>query len=186
MPTKDFHNRPFDEGTLTKLEIFELYAREWLPVFLSRKKPPRKVIHIFDFFAGPGTDSVQVLGSPLRLLRQLRDYQDSDAWGNVQIHVHFFDEALEKNAKLEENIVSHGLRLPNVSLDIQPLRFEDAFKESKHILADPQACKLVFIDQTGVGHVTSEVFHRLVNSLTCDFLFFSRLQLCIDFEIIQP
>jgi len=27
MPAADFHNRPFDEGTLTKLQIFELYAR---------------------------------------------------------------------------------------------------------------------------------------------------------------
>jgi hypothetical protein len=69
MPASDFHKRPFDEGTLTKLQIFELYAREWLPVFLSPERPPRSEIHLFDFFAGPGTDSDGELGSPLRLLR---------------------------------------------------------------------------------------------------------------------
>ena len=36
----------------------------------------------------------------------------------------------------------------------------------------PQAAKLVFIDQTGVAQVTPEVFLKLVNSPTCDFLFF--------------
>ena len=29
MSPDDFHDKPFDEGTLNKLQIFELYAREW-------------------------------------------------------------------------------------------------------------------------------------------------------------
>ena len=70
-----FHGRPFDEGTLTKLQIFELYAREWLPVFLARTDPPKREIHVFDFFAGPGTESKGELGTPLRLLRQLAGVQ---------------------------------------------------------------------------------------------------------------
>lgn len=172
MPADDFHDKPFDEGTLTKLQIFELYAREWFPVFLSLEKPRRPAIHVFDFFAGPGTDSGNVLGSPLRLLRQLRDYQGSDGWGKVHIHVHFYDEDPDKIAQLKENIVAHGLNLQNVNFDIRPLRFDDAFRESAQTLADPQAAKLVFIDQTGVTQVTPEVFRKLVNSPTCDFLFF--------------
>lgn len=172
MPAEDFHDKPFDEGTLTKLQIFELYAREWFPVFLSLRNPRRQAIHVFDFFAGPGTDSGNVLGSPLRLLRQLQAYQGSEGWGKVRIHVHFYDEDPEKIAQLKENIVAHGLYLPNVSFDIQPLRFDDAFRESTQILADPQAAKLVFIDQTGVAQVTPEVFCTLVSSPTCDFLFF--------------
>lgn len=67
----DFHEKPFDEGTLTKLHILELYARAWLPVFLAREVPPFPEIHIFDFFAGPGADPIGQLGSPLRLLNQL-------------------------------------------------------------------------------------------------------------------
>ena len=30
----DLHRQPFDEGTITKLEIFEAYTKEWLPVFV--------------------------------------------------------------------------------------------------------------------------------------------------------
>ena len=172
MSPDDFHDKPFDEGTLTKLQIFELYAREWFPVFLAPEKPWRDAIHVFDFFAGPGTDCDNVLGSPLRLLRQLREYQSSEGWGKVRIHVHFYDEDPNKIAQLKENIVAHGLNLPNVNFDIQPLRFDDAFSASAQTLADPQTAKLVFIDQTGVAQVTPEVFRKLVNSPTCDFLFF--------------
>ena len=172
MSSDDFHDKPFDEGTLTKLQIFELYAREWFPVFLAPEKPWRDAIHVFDFFAGPGTDCNNVHGSPLRLLRQLREYQSSEGWSKVRIHVHFYDEDPDKIAQLKENIVAHGLNLPNVNFDIQPLRFDDAFSESAQTLADPHAAKLVFIDQTGVAQVTPEVFRKLVNSPTCDFLFF--------------
>lgn len=44
---KDLHAKPFDEGTLKKLEIFELYTREWLPTFLMSEY---ETIYIFDFF----------------------------------------------------------------------------------------------------------------------------------------
>lgn len=172
MSPDDFHDKPFDEGTLTKLHIFELYAREWFPVFLSPEKPWRDAIHVFDFFAGPGTDCNNVLGSPLRLLRQLRDYQSSEGWDKVRIHVHFYDGDADKIEQLRDNIVAQGLRLPNVNFDIQPLLFDDAFREAAHTLANPQAAKLVLIDQTGVAQVTPEVFRKLVNSPTCDFLFF--------------
>lgn len=172
MSIDDFHDKPFEEGTVTKLHIFELYAREWFPVFLSRQKPLRQTIHVFDFFAGPGTDCNNVLGSPLRLLQQLQGYQGTQGWGKVGIHVHFYDEDSAKVARLQRNIASHGLQFPNVTYDIRPLRFDDAFRVSEATLVDTQAAKLVFIDQTGVAHVTPEVFRKLVRSPTCDFLFF--------------
>ena len=172
MPTADFHNRPFDEGTLTKLQIFELYAREWLPVFLAKEDPPYDEIHLFDFFAGPGTDSAGVHGSPLRLLAQLKEYRGQPGWKKVRGHVHFFDESAAKIQKLEENVARHGLRLADVTLDLRPLTFERAFAECSSILANPNAAKLIFIDQYGVDEVTPEVFRKLVNSPTCDFLFF--------------
>src|SRR5258708_12121434 len=76
----NFHNRPFDEGTVAKLRIFELYARCWLPVFLSAQRAPPSSIHIFDFFSGPGTNSLGQLGSQPRLLKQLRDYLQLPAY----------------------------------------------------------------------------------------------------------
>jgi hypothetical protein len=34
MALSNFHQKPFDEGTLTKLQIFELYTREWRHDFI--------------------------------------------------------------------------------------------------------------------------------------------------------
>ncbi|HEY5778604.1 MAG TPA: hypothetical protein VIT00_07680 [Terrimicrobiaceae bacterium] len=50
----DFHKKPFDDGTVAKLELFQLYVREWLPVFLSSGDPRWREVHVFDLFAGPG------------------------------------------------------------------------------------------------------------------------------------
>lgn len=172
MPADDFHDKPFDEGTLTKLQIFELYTRGWLPVFLSPERPSHKELHIFDFFAGPGTDSSNAPGSPLRLIRQLRDYQGLMGKRAVRIHVHLYDASSEKIDRLKQAIDTGGIPLTNVKFDIRPLSFENAFQESLQVLANPRAAKLVFIDQIGVGHVTPEVFNKLVTSPTCDFLFF--------------
>lgn len=66
MAAKNLFDEPFDDGTIDKLEIFEEYFKEWLPVFLVRKKIIWNEIQIFDFFAGEGTDINGVFGSPLR------------------------------------------------------------------------------------------------------------------------
>ena len=38
----DLHRHPFDEGTITKLEIFEAYTKEWLPVFVMSPYPGQR------------------------------------------------------------------------------------------------------------------------------------------------
>jgi three-Cys-motif partner protein len=172
MVADEFHSKPFDEGTLTKLQIFELYAREWLPVFLSSAKPSRSELHVADFFAGPGTDSKGALGSPLRLLKQLKVCQGLAGWSHVSVHAHFFDKSPKKIKQLEANIDLYGLRLREVALDIRALTFDEALNDCAAALADGQAAKLLFIDQFGVDQVTPKVFVRLVTSPTCDFLFF--------------
>ena len=67
---------------------------------------------------------------------------------------------------------SYQLRLPGVKLDVKTLKFQQALQRYSEILSNPNAAKLVFVDQFGVEHVTSHVFRQLVNSPTCDFLFF--------------
>jgi three-Cys-motif partner protein len=170
MPKVGFHDKPFDEATLTKLQLFELYAREWLPVFLS--KAVRAEIHLFDFFAGPGTDSVGVCGSPLRLLKQVRDYTDLARTSGVSVHVHLFDEDATKIASLERNIDASGLRLPTVHFEVRTLPFAQALQQSWPTIANPRAAKLLLMDQFGIDHVTPEVFVQLASAPTCDFLFF--------------
>ena len=43
----DLHSKPFDEQTLTKLELFEDYAKEWIPTFVMSSLPE---VCVFDFF----------------------------------------------------------------------------------------------------------------------------------------
>jgi three-Cys-motif partner protein len=172
MAANEFHKKPFDEGTLTKLQIFELYAREWLPVFLASAKPLKSKIHVFDFFAGPGTDSKEVWGSPLRLLKQLKDCQCLAGRPQVSVHAHFFDKSPKKIKQLDANIDRLGVRLEGIALDIRALTFEEALQDCAEALLDRDAAKLLFIDQFGVDQVTPEVFRHLVTYPTCDFLFF--------------
>jgi hypothetical protein len=156
-PSDDFHAKPFDEGTLTKLQILELYAREWLPVFLARTQTKFTSIHIFDFFAGPGTDSVGVPGSPIRLIKQIDSMRSLPGWGNVTFHAHFSDAEAKKILVLKKRIDELGSQVRDVVLDIEPLPFEAAFERSKSILKNPRAAKLLLIDQCGVSHVTPSV-----------------------------
>lgn len=74
MPAQDLHQRPFEESTVTKLEIFEQYLTAWLPTFLFSRNS--QAITICDFFAGPGHDINQTPGSPLRILKALEKYED--------------------------------------------------------------------------------------------------------------
>jgi len=171
MPS-DFHDKKFDEGTLTKLQIFELYVQEWLPVFLSQEKPRWPEVHVFDFFAGPGTDAAGEFGSPLRILRQINSFRDLAGFAPTRIEAHFFDESARKIVKLESNIKSNRLEFPGIHLDIQRLPFSCAFERVKHTLAGNSAAKLVFADQFGVDQITDKVFQALVGFPTCGFLFF--------------
>ena len=118
----EFHNTPFDEATREKLEIFKLYAKEWLPVFLARKKSWPKEIHIFDFFSGPGRSSEGELGSPLLLLEEIKNTllqkQCLHGWKNRKIALHFFDAdankiiLLNKNVHEYLNILWHDIEYP--------------------------------------------------------------------------
>lgn len=71
MGSKNIHLEPFDKGTITKLEIFEDYAQAWIPTFVMQSA---KEIHIFDLFSGPGYDSKNIPGSPIRLLEKINEH----------------------------------------------------------------------------------------------------------------
>jgi three-Cys-motif partner protein len=180
--TADFHAQPFDEGTLRKLRIFELYAGEWLPVFLSQPEPRWPRLHVFDFLAGPGRDTQGVLGSPLRLLNRIRQYTSLPGWSKVAVHAHLFDEDHQKVNALKMKLAEPGIAVPNVKLEIEAWDFQTAWSHSQAALSDPDAAKLVLIDQTGVKLVSDDVFRRLASFPTCDFLFFVSSQTLYRFR----
>lgn len=175
MAGDSFHREPFDEGTLTKLDIFQLYTREWLPVFLSREQEFLKEVHLFDFFSGPGTDSSGVSGSPLRTLATLKEYSSNPilkAWGKVGITAHFSDAALWKSRSLKALVESPEWQIPGVKVATERAEFSEAFAAALPVLRARDFAKLLLIDQYGVSHVTPEVFRQLVSFPCTDFLFF--------------
>ncbi len=171
MAKREFFDKPYDEGTLTKLGILEQYAREWLPVFLASQERPVRTIHLFDFFAGPGTDSKGVLGSPLRLLRQISSAQPKRT-GDVKLHAHFFDDSSDHVQELRTNIARRPELEPDVIVEVEHLDFRASLERSAGILEDRSAAKLVFIDQFGVDMVDEQTFVRLSGFPKCDVLFF--------------
>ena len=88
MPARDLHNKPFDEGTKTKLEIYRSYVRAWLQVFLHANAFREKPLQFFDFFCGPGEDSTGEPGSPVILINELKD-----------VYMRLRDGGVLKNAK---------------------------------------------------------------------------------------
>jgi three-Cys-motif partner protein len=174
MGNQDFHEKPYDDGTLAKLRIFELYAQEWIPVFVSKPNPHFKAVHIFDFFCGPGTDSQGVNGSPLRILAQLRDYHAKGVagWSKVGIFVHLFDADQVKIDKLQSFLQLPEWQIPGVQVDCRSLAFQDALVEHQSLLLDANVAKLLLIDQFGVQEVSAQVFAQLISFPIADFIFF--------------
>ena len=172
MPRKDINEKPFDEGTKTKLEVFQLYVREWLPVFLAREKIIWSAVHLFDFFCGSGTDSEGTAGSPLRILDELVKQPGWLARRDVTTTVHFSDEKQKKIETLEAEIDRRNLRVLNIVYSITAGEFSETFAKAKPLLSSPNTACLVFLDQYGIKDVSEEIFRFLVSCPCTDFLFF--------------
>jgi three-Cys-motif partner protein len=174
MGNSSFHDEPYDAGTLTKLKIFELYAQEWIPVFVSKPEPSYREIHVFDMFCGPGTDSVGVPGSPLRILGQLRAYEAAAmaGWSKVRIVAHLSDADGGKIDRLAETLKAPEWRIPGVEIEARAIMFRDALDLHRAVLDNPRVAKLLIIDQFGVDEVTDDVFQQLITFPRTDFIFF--------------
>lgn len=172
MARADFHNEPFDDGTQNKLDLFERFAGEWIPVFVAKPTPSVSEIHIFDFFAGPGRDTDGQPGSPVRLLGQLAKYTGQPGWGRVAVHAHFFDQKAAKVDTLQRLIETEGLAPQGCTVNVKRLEFKEALESARAILRRSDAAKLVLIDQTGVDAVPDDLFLEMIAWPKCDFLFF--------------
>lgn len=166
---KDFHDKPFDDETILKLEIFQGYIREWLPVFLSR--PIFRTINIFDFFAGPGRDCNGVKGSPLIIIEELKKYLENPAFSaasDVEVKVLFNDDDQNKIALLQNEISPEN----TFTVETTNLSFKESFAAQKSVLESPSAAKLVILDQSGIKQITHDTFKELIHFPALDFMFF--------------
>ena len=94
MPIRNLHEKPYDEGTQDKLDLYREYLREWLPVFMNAAFVD--TVQIFDFFAGPGNDKAGNPGSPLITCDEIRDaLNNHDGNQTKKIRAYFNEFAVD-------------------------------------------------------------------------------------------
>lgn len=172
MGYKDLHIKPFDEGTLTKLNIFEDYAESWIPTFVMSERVSE--VHIFDFFAGPGYDLNGVPGSPLRILKKINDQLGNFFKSGTRVTFHLNEYDGQKYSLLKKNcesfIHNHSKLKHFLTLNYY---CEDAADLLPELLSTIKKYpSLVFLDQNGVKFISKDYIGELEKLRTTDFLFF--------------
>ena len=171
---KDFHAEPFDAGTIKKLEIFRGYIREWLPVFLATNKGFSNVA-LYDFFAGPGKDAKGVKGSPLIILEEVKGYLKDTTKPHAQrvkVSLYFNDDEKDKYLELDKAVKAEETS-DLFSVEVENKDFGDAFEGKFSVISAPHTTNLVILDQSGIKHVTEDVFKNLIDCRATDILFFT-------------
>lgn len=166
---RDFHRRPFDEGTKVKLDLFGAYTREWLPVWLSRARPGVPIT-VADFFAGPGYDADGVPGSPLMLLSELRDSAGLIASRSAEVRLILNEAAKPKADALRATIASEAIPDSLCKCEVRNLDFDEALDAVYPSLE--RGPNLLILDQQGMKEISDDVFVRILKLERTDFLFF--------------
>lgn len=178
MATK-FHDESFSAETQLKLELFRRYIRKWVPVFMTKPRMDanrkQRSVHIFDLFAGPGTDANGEPGSPLLVMKELQSFcQQNKAIRipNPDVQLYFSDDdpahidALRRI--VSDNICPAGCCKPIV----QKQTFQDAIDLAMPTLMDEGKACLVIMDQFGLKEVTPELVIQLSRCPVTDIVFF--------------
>lgn len=172
MPVLDLFKKPFSEETITKLDIFEKYLEAWLPVFIHH--PSYHEVNICDFFAGMGQDKNMIPGSPLRILKVIKSYQDSILKKGLYINIHLNEYDKKKLKYLKELVDENREEFKEIEqlihIELYNHDFKELFDEKKAVLQE--SVNLVFLDQNGIKQVSEEVFTELESFPITDFLFF--------------
>lgn len=162
----------FDEATKTKLDLFEKYLGEWFPVFLMN--PYKRHIRIIDFFCGKGKDGEGTDGSPLIILKVLQKFFEKypEKFNGKKIEILFNDSNTEYINKLKENITEIDIdtSIQNC-ITYHNYEFKECFNHN--YLSFHNSANLIFLDQFGIKEVTKDIFQKLFQIPSTDFLFFS-------------
>lgn len=188
---KNINNKPFDEATLLKLEIFKECFKEWFPVFIHIAYVEK--IYIYDFFAGSGSDANKTYGSPLILLDVAKGddlkYCSAVKRNNKKVTFIFNEKEPSKKQDKYELLVTNtddfiteclNQNCKDSSCIYDKYCTNKNFKEGFNnlntgfhtILNNKKFAKFILLDQYGFSQVDEGVFQTLVNSPTTDFIFF--------------
>ena len=187
MAKKDINKDVFTEETMLKLEIFRQCFREWYPVFVHNKYISH--IFVYDMFAGSGKDTAQHPGSPIILFQEARGDKRQHCRSLLKRGIPFitfgYNELDEgKRTELESNVFSE-LTLCKSQCIEKICPFQNAFyfesqdfsslinnRRLNQILTNAKYAKFILLDQYGFKQINDDVFLKLVNSPTTDFIFF--------------
>lgn len=172
-PKKHF-SKPFDDGTMAKLEIFKNYFKEWLPVFISSKQNNYwEHIVIYDFFAGEGKDTEGNYGSPLIILETLNEYNDLVNSTGAKIKVILNEMDYTSLVKLQNNINEFEYNRDKVEVVLYNKPFNSLFTELfPKMSKKPKTPRLMILDQFGIKEITEDIFKKLIGLERTDFIFF--------------
>jgi len=169
MPRRNLHDKPFDESTKDKLDLYREYLREWLPVFIHSSSAD--IIQTFDFFAGPGTDLAGNPGSPVITCNEVRSALLASKDQQPKIKAYFNEYKEDKYRDLSACIDRQRDSLPQVEFTIMQKDFHSAFWQWEPLMHGKTA-NLLFLDQSGVQEVTKPIFQSIVRLPRTDFIFF--------------
>ena len=193
MPRKNLHDEPFDEGTITKLEIFQNYAREWLPTFVMSK---RAKVYIFDFFAGTGYDKNHVPGSPIRILMEIKSQIKNIIDNSTSVFVFLNEYSKKKYTQLVaacEAFIEDNPELKRNSIRVKYYNedFKDLYGKFESFIGKEPS--LVYLDQNGVSFIADKYFMSITSKPQTDFIYFVSSSYFIRFgnkpgfcEIVTP
>lgn len=178
---KNINNKPFEDTTQLKLDIFRECFKEWLPVFIHTKWTDK--VYIFDFFAGSGKDTNGVFGSPLVLLDEAKG-NNREFCSKVKKDISFiFNESMvRKSEELSQNITTHISNCEKENncggciydMKVTQSEFKSLFKEKPitDILESKKNGKFILLDQYGFSQIDDEIFNKLIHYPKTDFIFF--------------
>jgi len=170
MPIRDHHSKPFDPGTLAKLELFRLTADGFLSVFIGSGQTWQKRVQVFDFFCGPGLDQNENEGSPILLLRRLKDLADSISATGCEVSILLNDSDENKIDELKRNVANRGLEKGPYGLRFSNRTFIDLFPDELSKMRG--SANLVLIDQNGISQFPPAIFGQLRQLSHTDILVF--------------
>ena len=176
MASRNLHAQPFDESTISKLEIFEKYAQAWIPTFIMGKY--NKIL-IFDFFAGTGYDKNGVEGSSIRILNKVLEQLSNIQKHNITVELHFNEwepdnltqtKFKQLETACEEYFNIHPELKKVSSLNLYNEDFSTNFKRLLPIIGTHPS--LVYLDQNGIKFLSDDYLLELEKMRQTDFLYF--------------
>jgi len=171
-----FHNKPFDEGTKIKLEIFRRYLREWIPVFLTVSPDTSwcTQVNIFDLFCGPGKDLEGTPGSPLIIQEEIKSYcqKNRSLKKDIVVKLFFNDRQGEYIEVLKKEIENNRCPEACCKFSYHTVEFGLVVEELLPVMEKSGSANLLLLDQFGVKNISPELVTKLLRAGASDVLFF--------------